>query len=318
MNKVKKLAIRISECRKDTKEFGLTISLTSFLWPLFQFFPFCFSNWIMKKKHKKVLEYISVKYNDIIKHFHFESETQPDFNGAIWFCWLQGEANMPSTVQFCLKTLKKHANNHPVIVIDLINYDTYVTIPRYIIQKYERGEIKNAHFADIIRTCLLYEHGGLWIDSTLLVTNPFPEELFKRPFYSCKSNNKSLFITQCKWSNFFLYAPKHSAIFAFTREIFFAYIKREKRFIDYFLMDYIMYLGYITYPKMKKIIDAVPINNKNVHNLSPILNHKLDINIWTQLTKNTYLFKLNWKTIYVEKTGDNLSYWGYIKQKING
>lgn len=316
MNKVIKLTTRISACWKDSKEFGFTVAITSFLWPLFQFLPFSITNWIMKLKHKKVLDYIVAKYNDTIKNFHPESETLPDFNGAIWFCWLQGETNMPSTVQLCLKALKNNANNHSVIVIDLNNYDTYVTIPPYIIQKYEKGEIKNAHFADIIRTCLLYEHGGVWIDSTLLVTHPLPEELFTKPFYSCKSNEKSLFITQCKWSNFFLCSQKHSPIFSFTRALLFAYIKSEKRFIDYFLMDYMIFLGYMTYPIIKESIDAVPVNNENVHKLSPILNNQLEKNIWNQLTKDTYLFKLNWKTNYHETNGDNLSYWGYLKYTI--
>ena len=57
----------------------------------------------------------------------------------------------------------------------LVDYDetlllyNYCYIPKHIIDKYKNGIIKSAHFADIIRTCLLYENGGLWIDATIFV-----------------------------------------------------------------------------------------------------------------------------------------------------
>lgn len=315
MNKVKKLVSRLSCCWADCINFGFTIAVSSLIWPFLRFFPKVFSQWLMQKKHTKVINYLSAKYKNIIHDFHFEQESASDYSGAIWFCWLQGERKMPATVQTCLKALKHHANGHPIIIISLDNYFKYISLPNYIIDRYETGKIGNAHFADIIRTCLLYEHGGTWIDSTILITKDLPNEIFLSPFYSCKFENDLLFITQCKWSNFFLCSQKGSAVFAFTRMLFFEYIKNESRFIDYFLMDYIMYLGYITHSEIRNSIDQLHTNNVNIHMLSPIINNSFNPLKWQELIQDTYLFKLSWKTKYRETNNTHLSYWGYIKQQ---
>lgn len=316
MHKLRKLIKSFSNCLKDIKEFGFTIAISSFIWPYLKFIPRYYSKRLMQAKHSKVIYYLSNKYKFLLQNFHFEKETLPDFNGAIWVCWLQGEINMPPTVLTCIQALKHHANEHPVIIISFNNFQKYITLPDYIINKYQSGNIGNAHFADILRTCLLYEHGGVWIDSTLLTIQALPKEIFIMPFYSCKFNVDSLYITQCKWSNFFLCSQKKSKVFAFTRAFFFEYIKKENRFIDYFLMDYIIHLGYKSYLEIKEEIDQVPINNIYVHSLAPIINKSYNVDIWNKLIQNTYLFKLSWKTNYIEKSNKKLSYWGFIKQHI--
>ena len=316
MNKVEKLILRFVNGWKDNREFGFTIAISSFIWPFLGYFPKDISRWLMQRKHAKVLRYLTSNYREMIYNFHFEQESPSDFNGAIWFCWLQGEDNMPLTVRTCLKALKCHANGHPVIIISLNNYQEYITLPDYVIDKYHKGEIGNAHFADILRTCLLYEHGGVWMDSTLLAISNLPEELFKSSFYSCRFEADTLFITQCRWSNFFLGSQKGGIVFAFTRTLLFEYIKNENRFIDYFLMDYIIYLGYITYSEVRNRIDQLCINNINIHGLAPIINDSFNHLIWNELIQNTYLFKLSWKGKYNDTNSTTLSYWGYIKQEL--
>lgn len=316
MRKIKKLIIHFSNCLKDIQEFGFTIAISSFIWPYLKFIPRNYSRRLMQAKHAKVTYYLSNRYKHLLQNFRFEEEVSSDFNGAVWVCWLQGETNMPPTVTTCIQALKYHAGEHPVIIISSTNFQKYVTLPNYVINKYQNGNIGNAHFADILRTCLLYEHGGVWIDSTLLTIQILPKEIFLMPFYSCKFEADSLYITQCKWSNFFLCSQKKSKVFAFTRAFFFEYIKNENRFIDYFLMDYIIHLGYKSYLEIQKEIEQVPINNIYVHSLTPIINMPYNSNIWNKFIQSTYLFKLSWKTNYTEKSNNKLSYWGFIKQNI--
>lgn len=316
MNKFQKLISRITDFFKDLIVFGFIIAINNFLWPYLKFMPAIFTKWLIKISNKKIIEYLSKRYSNLISNFKFEEGTTADYNGAIWFCWLQGENNMPETIQICLKSLKKHANNHPIKIITLTNYKEYIDIPDFIIQKYIKGEIKNAHFADIIRTCLLYEHGGVWLDSTLLITQDLPETIFNAPFYSCKFNSETLYITQCKWSNFFLCSQKKSPIFSFTKNLFFEYLKEEKRFINYFLMDYIIYLGYTIFPEIKSEINNTPINNKNIHALSQIINKPFETSNWQQICEDTYIFKLSWKTRYIDFNDGYSTYWHYIKQNI--
>lgn len=318
MNKLYKLSILTISFFRDLNDFGFLIAINNLLWPFLKFLPFPFSRWLITNKNKKITKYLLEHFSDVINNFNIEKEMtmETTSNSIIWFCWLQGEDCMPPVTQICLKSLKRHANNHQVKVITLTNYNKYITIPNYIIQKYAEGKIKNAHFADIIRTCLLYEHGGIWIDSTLFIAQDLPEIIFTTPFYSCKFNSETLYITQCRWSNFFLCAQKGSPIFSFTRNMLFEYIKKEERFIDYFLMDYIIYLGYTKFPEIKREIDQVPLNNENIHTLLHIINEPFQEKKWRELRKNTYLFKLSWKIKYIDSINKYPTYWHHIKQEI--
>lgn len=51
------------------------------------------------------------------------------------------------------------------------NYQEYTNLPDFIIEKWKKGQISNAHFADMLRVDLLCRHGGIWLDATILVTD---------------------------------------------------------------------------------------------------------------------------------------------------
>lgn len=52
--------------------------------------------------------------------------------------------------------------------------NNYIKIPDIIQDRVESKKISMAQYSDIIRMCLLAEYGGLWIDSTVLVTQLIP------------------------------------------------------------------------------------------------------------------------------------------------
>jgi hypothetical protein len=91
---------------------------------------------------------------------------------------------MPPIVQSCFQSLCSHAGNHLVHLITQENISKYVTIPDYILRKVQEGKISFTHFSDILRMCLLYEHGGLWIDATVYVSQPIPEKVFQEPLFT--------------------------------------------------------------------------------------------------------------------------------------
>ena len=87
----------------------------------------------------------------------------------IWACWWQGENAMPDIVKACYNAMHRFSDGHPVILITEKNYKDYVNMPDYIIRKQQSGEIDLTHFSDILRMMLLAQHGGIWMDSTLLI-----------------------------------------------------------------------------------------------------------------------------------------------------
>jgi hypothetical protein len=313
MSKIKKISQRLKNCYYDSIAFGFYIGITNFFWPIIPKMPPFLRNQIIQKKQNKVLNYLYTKYYTVLEKYKYEqnnisSNTFFDAKSPIWVCWLQGEENMPDIPMKCLLNIRKNSNEHKVILISLYNYTEYVKLPEYIVQKYLNGEISNANFSDVLRTVLLAEVGGVWIDSTILMVRPINENVFSTQFYSIKFQNSDLYITKNLWSNFFLAAQKDSLIFKYTRDMLYEYIKDEKRFIDYFLMDYIIRLGYENITSIKQIIDNVPINNPKTHILLPNLLDKYDKNYIERMTNDTYLFKLSWRLKIKANSISNLDY----------
>lgn len=236
--------------------------------------------------------------------------------GFIWVCWLQGEDNMPEVCKICLNALRQHAGNHEVVVLTLENYTYYCTIPDYIVDAYKKGKIIHAHFADIIRTCLLYEKGGCWIDATLLSTRELPEILFTSEFYSCKFPPKAYFIEDGRWQNYFLCATPKSPMFQFVRMCFFEYLKRGIPFIDYFLMNYFMSIGYDEIPQIRHAVDELPYNNNETWNLGELLNRPCSEEEFEKvLNLDTFLFKLSYKNQLLDNIDGQITLYGRFKKK---
>ncbi len=58
--------------------------------------------------------------------------------------------------------------------------------------------------------------------------------------------------------NFFLSSHNKSLLFSFVRDMFYEYLKKEERFVDYFMMDYFIYIAYKSLPNIQKLIDDDP------------------------------------------------------------
>lgn len=109
----------------------------------------------MKRKYKALLN-APLETN--------KSESTGDF---VWTSWLQGENAAPKIVKKAINSIRKNFKNKKVIVIDKDNMDDYVKLPVWIMEKWQKGIISNAHFSDILRTYLLLEYGGIWVDATV-------------------------------------------------------------------------------------------------------------------------------------------------------
>lgn len=78
----------------------------------------------------------------------------------IWIYWAQGETTAPLTVKKCIESWRKHNQDWEVIVLDVKNVNRYVhmpTLPECLPVRYE---------ANLLRTMLLNEYGGVWADAT--------------------------------------------------------------------------------------------------------------------------------------------------------
>jgi hypothetical protein len=105
-----------------------------------------------------------------------------DKNDKIFTLWLQGEDKAPPLVQACFRSVRKNCKQELVVLDEKTVFD-YITLPDAIMKKRKAGKISHAHFADICRVELLYNHGGFWLDSTGFVTEPIPDWIANEDFF---------------------------------------------------------------------------------------------------------------------------------------
>lgn len=135
----------------------------------------------------------SEKYNYIAKNYSYILDNIKDFEvsdkypNTIWQIWFQGKDKAPELVQKCIDTLITNSNGRKVILVTLDNVNEFIDIPDYILEKYKKGIISHAHFADYIRACLISKYGGLYIDANAVITSPIPEYFFKQECFFLKS-----------------------------------------------------------------------------------------------------------------------------------
>lgn len=264
---------------------------------------------ILRKKYSNIIN----GYIDIEKKYSFTE------NAPIWVCWWQGENDMPMIVKICYNSLCKNASNHPVYLITKYNINQYINIPSYIMEKVQKGYISFTHLSDVIRMCLLYKHGGLWIDSTVYVSQPINEETFQVPIYSIATHKHIIGnISYCRWSTFLIGGMKGGLLFDFSRSFFLEYWKKEKRSLDYFLLDYIIALAYEHYPTIARYFDSLPTTHVRINEMTSILNQVYDENIFKELCEQQTFHKLSYKyPYYIQNREEKETLYGYLLRSLN-
>lgn len=225
-------------------------------------------------------------------------------NGMIFLFWWQGLNDAPILIKECVSVIRQNAGKHDVIIIDKDNWRQYTYIPDYILKKMEAGTINFTLFSDILRCCLLYEYGGIWIDPTCYLTKEFDDEIYDKYFYSIKHGD-AWEHPICKgfWATFFIAAGKHNSLIGFMKDMFFEYWKTESVFVVYLSLDLFLSIAYDTLPYAKEMIDNVPMNNEHRDDLRKLLIKNKGIGfdeLMNQVDSETYIHKLTYK-MFIER-----------------
>lgn len=208
---------------------------------------------------------LAFKYEYLIKN-----ETKIPENSPIWVMWYQGIEKAPPIVKSCIKSIIINAGKHPVIILDKNNYGKYITLPCFLLKKFYKGFFSITHFTDILRMGLLLKHGGYWIDSTYFIIHPIlpiNSSLFTLKLTHCYPT-----ITQCLWAGNFLATPKNSFLATYSYNSFLFYWNKYNSLIDYFLIDYIIYIAYQNVPIFKNLIKNLPYISCDIFSLVNSLN----------------------------------------------
>ena len=265
-------------------------------------------------KHRAIISYLERNYKGLIDEYQrkafkdVKEEKIPD-DCPIWVCWFQGEEQMPPIIRGCLMTIRKHCGSHEVKLITMDNLKEWLSVPVHILSKVKSGKITFIHFSDYVRNALLAEYGGIWLDATLYLTEDLKG--WNYPFYTIKQNRPAdhVFVSEYRWTSFFLCGVKGNQLNSFVRDVFCSYIQKEQSLIDYLLLDYIIALGYETIPAIKSLIDNVPYSTPNLHYMQ--LDKPVDVDRLNEVCKDTFVFKLTYKIAVPEDRRSLYYYLGF-------
>ena len=322
---------RLLDLYYKSRYYSVAFALWDFLWWICFYvrppFSWQLSTLAIKRKTAWLDRYIEKHYKDVIQSFEEANEKTAECTKdcrRIWVFWGQGEAEMPVLIKACYKQLTSLNDN--VILVTKQNLHEYVDLPRDLYNKVEAGKLTWAHFSDIIRTTLLAQHGGLWLDATVWITRPFPFEDFERmPFYSVNGkvpvDNKSIrFWTsfEWNWSSWAMFAnnPRHP-LFKFVSQMMQAIAIKESYWPDYVLQDFLIYYACRRFPRIGQAMTACnEIEFKNRGKLASLMNSPYNEEEYKGLITTDYIFKLSFRSNWQVATPNNLTtYYGKLIPK---
>lgn len=256
------------------------------------------------EKYKYVLE----------EEITIDSNYQNPYPNKIWVCWLQGLEQAPELVKKCVESIQKNSSKYEVIILTSDNIPQYINFPIYIMDKYKKKIITPTHFSDILRIALLSEYGGIWIDSTVHVSEQIPDYISQVPLFCFKSSHLSP--NKIKTSSWFIASDPNNFLLIQVRDILYEYWKNENKLRHYFLFHLLFSIVIDYNEKNRHLWNNIPYyNNINPHILQHELFNQFDKERYDVICKFAPVHKLTYKippshTKYIEGT--------YYEKLLNG
>lgn len=244
-----------------------------------------------------------------------DEEELPVENYHVWTMWWQGEEQMPPIVRATYESIRRMSSKE-VVLITKDNYRRYVTFPEYIVNKIKRGRITMMQLSDIVRASLLYEHGGMWIDSTMLCAKPISETIFNSELFTIKASTPPRdckYIAHGRWNGQLLATSKrHLELFRCTRYVLLEYWRKYDVLMDYLLVDSTIDYVYNERERTRRLIDGIAPFNPRTHEMCDVLNDVYDKAVYDNLTSETTFFKLTYKKKFVKERNGQPTLYGFL------
>lgn len=103
---------------------------------------------------------------------------------TIHYCWF-GRNPLPTLAKKCIRSWKKHCKGYDIIEWNEDNFDLS-TAPLYVRQAYEAK--KWAFVTDYIRLKVVYDHGGIYLDTDVEVLKSLDDLLQYNAFFGFEGN----------------------------------------------------------------------------------------------------------------------------------
>lgn len=242
-----------------------------------------------------VIKNLSYLTQDIKDSENIDVESLP-----VFMFWDQGYNEAPEIVKMTINKAREEFGDR-LILLTQSNINDYIDIPEYV--KKIRNT-KRAFFSDWLRVNLLAKHGGIWLDSTVLVTHGLSKIIT-----SVNSFDGILIQTfgtdKFQMSNWFLVAyQKNNYIFQVI-----------KKLLDLYHSQYDFYEEYFMFHSFMKALAQIDRKFNSIW----LLNNHLDSKNGLALEKHIYddYTVVDFNSILKKSSIHKLSYHAYDKNRLN-
>lgn len=247
----------------------------------------------LRKYVKNGIKNSKINTREYIKNEHEKSENKT----IIWQYWESKDGNIPALVKACLNSVEKYKGEYKRKLLTYEELKNYIDLPEYIYKYKEKGLMNIAHFVDIVRTALLIKYGGIWIDSTILLTNDLPDFVNEELFFF--QNDVKIDLDGLCGTNYFIASKPNNKILKETLSAMLIYWKENR-----FLVNYFTHMHIITMicKKNLNLFKKIPFFSfYPVQQLQNELLNKFDKNRWEQIKNTTSIHKLTHKQSVLTK-----------------
>lgn len=220
---------------------------------------------------------------------------------TIWQYWESPDGTIPPLVQACLNSVDKFKGKYERILLTPDTIKNYVEIPEIFLKLKEKGIIKTAFFSDILRTCLLIQHGGIWMDATVLLTEELPDYITEADLFVFQ-NDLKIDLDGLNMASYFIAAKPDNIILKQTLKALEYYWKENN-----FLVNYFTFLHSFTMvtQKNKELFALVPFFSfLPVQQFQGELLKPFDEKRWIEIKKMSGVHKLTHKQSVLTKKKD--------------
>nr|WP_300818103.1 capsular polysaccharide synthesis protein [uncultured Acetatifactor sp.] len=257
----------------------------------------------MRKQYSPFINSYLKSYADEIQHTH---------SRKVWVCWLQGIENAPPVVKKCFQSLQDNIVDREIVFLTEKNLKKYVSFPKFIQDKIDKGIIQGAHMTDLLRLELLNKYGGTWIDATVYCSgNSYPEYMLDSNLFLFQNLKPGLDGHCTCISNWFMTAYSGNQILLLTQALLYEYWKRHDKLIDYYIFHDFFQLAIEAYPEVWD--EVIPFSNSTSHILLLRMFKRYDENIWKAIKDEVCFHKLTYK-FKKEETWEKQTYYDVIIQ----
>ena len=221
-----------------------------------------------------------------------------EITNVIWQYWESKDGSVPPLVQACLNSVDKFKGDRKRILLNPDNVKDYVDIPEIFWRMREKGLIKTAFFSDILRACLLIQHGGIWMDATVLLTEELPKYITDADLFVFQ-NDLKIDLDGLNMASYFIVAKPNNQILVQTLKSLEYYWKENRFLINYFTF---LHAFTMVTQKNKELFAKVPFFSfLPVQQMQGELLNKFDESRWEQLKKISGVHKLTHKQSVLTK-----------------